>query len=89
MPEFRRVLDIYQGYNPKKDKQTPVGFVTRLTLGGRSLMADQTCKNPMNPREDLRVVAVLSDVLWETGVTDAVYFSRVRSRPRTSRTSRS
>ena len=29
----------------------------------------------MPQREDLRVVAVLSDVLWETGVTDAVYFS--------------
>jgi hypothetical protein len=75
MPEFRKVLDIYQGYNFKRDKQTPVGFITRLTLGEKTLKADQTCKNPMNPGEELKVVAVLSDVLWETGVTDAVYFS--------------
>lgn len=76
MPEFRKILDIYQGYNFKKDKQTPVGFITSLKLGANEeLKADQTCKNPLNPTEDLKVVAVLSDLLWETGVTDALYFS--------------
>jgi hypothetical protein len=75
MPEFRKVLDIYQGYNFKKDKQTPVGFITKLKLGDKELKADQTCKNPTKPDEDVKAVAVLSDVLWETGVTDAVYFS--------------
>ncbi len=75
MPEFRKVLDIYQGYNFKKDKQTPVGFITKLKLGDKELTADQTCKNPTKPEEDIKAVAVLSDILWETGVTDAVYFS--------------
>lgn len=75
MPEFRRILDIYQGYNFKKDKQTPVGFITKLKLGDKELTADQSCKNPTKPSEDLKVVAVLSDIMWETGVTDAVYFS--------------
>jgi hypothetical protein len=75
MPEFRKILDVYQGYNFKKDKQTAVGFVTKLKFGETELKADQTCKNPTKPEEDLKVVAVLSDILWETGITDAIYFS--------------
>jgi len=73
MPEFRRVLDVYQGFNYKKDKQTAVGFITKLKLGDTELTADLSCKNPMNPTEEIKAVAVLRDILWETGVTDAVY----------------
>jgi hypothetical protein len=75
MPEYRRALDIYQGYNYKKDKQTPVGFITSMKLAGTTITADQTCKDPTNATTDLKVAAVLSDVLWQTGVTDAVYFT--------------
>ncbi|HEX2572922.1 MAG TPA: hypothetical protein VH877_25445 [Polyangia bacterium] len=75
MPEFRKVCDVYQGYNYKKDKQTPVGFLTKIKVGDKELAVDQTVKNPVTPTEDLKCVAVLSDVLWETGVTDAVYLS--------------
>ncbi|MDI3286925.1 hypothetical protein [Polyangium sp. 15x6] len=75
MPEFRKVLDVYQGFNYKKDKQTAVGFITSIKVGDTTLTADLTCKNPMNPTEDLAVVAVLRDILWETGVTDAVYLT--------------
>jgi hypothetical protein len=75
MPELRKVLDVYQGFNYKKDKQTPVGFLTKLKLGDKDLKADLTCKDPTNPTQDLKVVAVLRDILWETGVTDAVYLT--------------
>lgn len=75
MPEYRRLLDVYQGYNFKGDKQTPVGFITKLHVGGSALSADQRSKDPTNPTVDLDVVAVLSDVLWQTSVTDAVYLS--------------
>lgn len=75
MPTFHRSLDIYQGYNYKKDKQTSVGYVTKIKIGDVELAADQTCKDPMNPTTDLKVVAVLSDALWETGVTDALYLT--------------
>lgn len=75
MPEYRRILDIYQGYNYKKDKQTPVGFITSIKAAGTAFAVDQACKDPTNPKTELKVVAVLSDVLWETGVTDAVYLS--------------
>ncbi|MCK6545283.1 hypothetical protein L6R52_05395 [Myxococcota bacterium] len=75
MPEYRRSLDIYQGYNYKKDKQTPVGFITKLQIGTQSLAVDQTVKDPTNATQDLKVVGVMSGVLWETGVTDAVYLS--------------
>ena len=40
MPEFRKILDVYQGYNFKKDKQTPVGFITKMTIGKTELKAD-------------------------------------------------
>jgi hypothetical protein len=75
MPQIRKMCDVYQGYNFKKDKQNTVGFITKLTIGDKELPADQTCKNPTRPTEDLKVVAVCSDVLWDTGVTDATYFT--------------
>ncbi len=75
MPEYRRSLDIYQGYNYKKDKQTPVGFILSMKVGDTVLTADQTCKDPTNPTQDLKVTAVMSSVLWETGVTDPVYLA--------------
>ncbi|MDC0723565.1 hypothetical protein [Nannocystis bainbridge] len=72
---FQKHCDIYQGYNFKKDVQTPVGFLTELKIGDVTLKADQTCKDPMAPETDLAVVTVLSGVLWELGVTDGLYFS--------------
>jgi len=75
MPTFQKSCDIYQGYNFKKDVQTPVGFITALKIGDTELSADQTCKDTMSPEDDLKVVAVLSGSLWELGVTDALYFS--------------
>ena len=76
MPQFRRVCDVYQGYNYKKDKQTTVGFITALNVGGTDLAVDQTtCKDPTNPATALAVVGVVADVLWELGVTDALYFT--------------
>lgn len=73
MPELRKVCDVYQGYNFKRDKHTTMGYITKLKLGDTELTADQNCKDPTE--QDVKAVAVLSDVLWETGVTDALYFS--------------
>lgn len=78
MPQFARALDVYQGFNFKKDKQTPVGYITAITIGDQALTADQeTIKDPEQPANNLssKVVAVLNNYLWETGVTDAMYFS--------------
>lgn len=72
MAQFNRPLSVYQGYNFKKDKQNPVGFLTKLKIGDTEFTADQTCKDPTNPKTDLKVVAVLNHVLWDTGITDAV-----------------
>jgi hypothetical protein len=44
VPEFRKVADVYQGYNFKKDKQSTTGFVTKLNLGSRALTADQPAR---------------------------------------------
>lgn len=78
MPQFARALDVYQGFNFKKDKQTPVGYITAITIGDQALTADQeTIKDPEQPANNLstKVVGVLNHYLWETGVTDAMYFS--------------
>lgn len=72
---FQKSCDIYQGYNFKKDVQTTVGFLKELKIGDATFKADQTCKDPMSPETDLAVVAVLSGVMWELGVTDGLYFS--------------
>lgn len=78
MPQFARALDVYQGFNFKKDKQSPVGYLLSVTVGGQALTADQeTIADPEQPDKALesKVVAVLNNYLWETGVTDAMYFS--------------
>jgi hypothetical protein len=75
MAQFSKSLDVVQGYNFKKDVQTPVGYITELKIGDVTLKADQTCKDPMAPETDFAVVGVLSGVMWELGTTDAHYFS--------------
>ena len=78
MPQYAKSLDVYQGFNFKKDKQTPVGYITKLVVGDVELTADQaTIKDPEQPGSDFgsKVVGVLSHYLWETGTTDAMYLS--------------
>jgi hypothetical protein len=78
MPQFARSLDVYQGFNFKKDKQSSVGYITKLKVGDVELKADQeSIKDPEQPDKALasKVVGVLNHYLWETGVTDAMYFS--------------
>ena len=75
MPEIRKVCDVFQGYSFKKDRQATVGYLTALTIGDTDIRADQKCSDPMSPGKEITVVAVLSEILWELGVTDAVYFS--------------
>src|SRR5690349_21510516 len=75
MPSYRRVLDIYQGYNFKKDKQVPVGFITKMKVADQELAVDQTSKDPTAPQTDLQCMAIMDDVQWDVGLTDAVYMS--------------
>jgi hypothetical protein len=78
MPQFARSLDVYQGFNFKKDKQAPVGYITKLKVGDVDLKADQeSIKDPEQPDKTLgnKVVGVLNHYMWETGITDAMYFS--------------
>jgi len=75
MPQIRKVCDVIQGYSIRKDRQATIGYITALTMGDTDIRADQTCIDPMSPGKKITVVAVLSDVMWELGVTDAVYFA--------------
>ena len=75
MPTFQKPCDQYQGYNFKKDVQTPVGYITAIKIGDQELKVDQTIKDPLNHATDLKVVAVLTGAMWELGPTDALYFT--------------
>ena len=75
MPVFNISCDITQGFNFHKDRSTPVGFITALNVGGKALTADFTCKDPMKPDTDLKVVAVISQAHWGTGLTDTMLFA--------------
>jgi len=80
MPQFSKALDVYQGFNFKKDKQSPVGFITKMTIGDETVILNpdqETILNPEQPDQvlDTKVVGVLNHFLWETGVTDAIYLS--------------
>jgi len=74
MPQFARALDVYQGFNHKHDKQTSVGFITELKIGGQVIKADIEAYDP-KAKAALKSVAVLNHYLWETGFTDAMYMS--------------
>ncbi|WP_338867172.1 hypothetical protein [Myxococcus stipitatus] len=78
MPTFSRDMDVLQGFNFKKDKQSTIGYITAITIGGIALTADQeTLTDPEQPASVLasKAVSVLNHYLWETGATDAMYFS--------------
>jgi hypothetical protein len=75
MPHFNRGLDVYQGFNFKKDKQSEVGILMTMKVGGKELKADlETIKNPEQPTADLKAVAVLRTYRWGTGATDSMEF---------------
>jgi hypothetical protein len=76
MPSFNRSLDVYQGFNFKKDKQNNVGVLLTLKIGGKEVKADlETVKDPEQPTKDLKAVAVLNQYQWDTGATDSMYLS--------------
>jgi hypothetical protein len=62
--QFARALDVYQGFNFRKDKQTNIGFINSLKIGTVTLAADIVAKDPMSPTTDVTVVAVMSDFVW-------------------------
>ncbi len=68
-PQFSRALDAVQGFNFAKAKTTPVGYITSLKIGGTTFAADLNGTDPTGG-SPLRSVAVLTSVLWATGVTD-------------------
>ena len=73
MSAFRRNLDVHQGFNFNEDKNTPIGYITKISISNVSLQPDIEILNSQN--EAINVVAVLNDVSWELGETDTVYFS--------------
>jgi hypothetical protein len=76
MPKVNDRLNVYQGFNFKKDKQSNVGVLLSMKVGGQELKPDlETIKDPEQPSKDLKAVAVLDHYLWKTGPTDSMCFS--------------
>jgi len=69
--DFARSLDVYQGFNFKKDKQVNYGYLSSLAIGGQPLVADISV--PLPNGTSMKVVGVLTSVQWHTGVTDPIY----------------
>ncbi|MFM7201985.1 MAG: hypothetical protein ACKO6N_14485 [Myxococcota bacterium] len=76
MPTFQRALDVVQGYNFDRDKQTPVGYLHSLKIDDVELAADTTVYAPKDNETENKeaVVAVLSEITWNTSPTDSFYF---------------
>ncbi len=76
MPSLTKALDVKQGFDFKKDKSVPVGFISKMTVAGTALKADfGTIKDPLNPTGDIASVSVLNNFHWDTGPSDSVYLS--------------
>ncbi len=78
MANYTKQLDVTQGFDFKKDKQQPVGFLTALTIGGQKLEADMTTvMDPLNPTAALKsgVVGVLNFINWDASTTGSITFS--------------
>lgn len=73
MPQMSRYCSIKQGFDFKKDVQHTVGHLVSIKIGDTQLAADIELKDPMNPETAVKVVGVISNIDWATGVTDPVY----------------
>lgn len=71
---FYKKCDPYQGYNFRKDKSTPVGFITAIKIGDTDLDADQSVEDPETTGSSLSVVSILTKVEWGLAPTDPLAF---------------
>ena len=65
--------DVVQGFVLDADYQGTFGYITALTMGSNSLLADLTGKNPMSA-STLPSVGVLSEVEWNGEQMDPISF---------------
>ncbi len=72
--QFALALDVYQGFNPKKENQHPVGYITSLKIGGVPFKAEMTGTD-LTTWKTFPAVAVMNHYLWQVGATDAIYIS--------------
>jgi hypothetical protein len=74
MPQFALTTDVYQGFNFNKQKQVPFGYISSLKIGNTTLDADLPGLDPISARS-FAAVGVVTHLLWELGVQDAISFS--------------
>ena len=71
MAEFSKNCDIFQGYNYKKDVQTPVGYITKIKIGDLevpvSLVNDQLQKRLAEQRDRLKLPDKVGGIRVENG----------------------
>lgn len=65
-------LDVAQGFNFNAGVQTPVGYITSLTIGGTAVNADMLLRDPNQQR--IPVVGVLKSINWGGGTSDAISY---------------
>lgn len=79
MAELDFPCDVVQGFNFEKDRQTLVGHVTALTIGGVKIPVDQALTIPTGTAASadavatgVKVVGVISHIHWAGGYSDPV-----------------
>jgi hypothetical protein len=71
-PEIEYTLDPSQGFAFRSDLHTAVGFITSLSVGGKSFPADFRITVPTTPGQLTPVVGVLTSFSWAGGVSDPI-----------------
>lgn len=66
---------VTQGFNFEKDSQEIVGFLQSLKIGDTAMPADIAVTDPMNPKNTMKVVGVMSGIHWNGGYAEPVTFA--------------
>lgn len=87
MPEFTKALSMTQLFNFKKDQQECIGAIRYLKIGTTDFLADMVVTDPTltavpaaaqttvtQKAGDLKIVAGLSNILWDLGDATPVKF---------------
>jgi hypothetical protein len=73
--QFRYDFDVALGFNFQIARKVRVGYLNYLKIGDNVLKADIAAVDPTNPATSMKVVGILSDLVWDGGYSDPVHLS--------------
>lgn len=69
--------DIWNGFNFQKDKKSPIGHLTALTISKKKLNNDLTVQDPtkIDAKPSEEVVGIIGAMRWDGGFADPIVFT--------------